>query len=437
LGTLTEALTVTYTLSGTAAAGVDYQALPGTVTFQAGEDTATVDLSIIDDDIYEGTENVTLTIDDNPKYTLNYGNSETISIFDNEFQKSQLIQPAASNGISLEGGAGQSLLKFTKLSNTGNNKNELAAFVVDDELSAIDGILPGDEKYLAAAIARSQVIFSSLGDNEIDRQFDLDSHRYLNFNSGDRIQFLLVVDDTIDSIQSNLDTGNSGANVIFSLPTANLNNSVGSQFTTLSDNGGYQIAWSDTLDGGNRKFNNFIIQVQTSDSYTPTIGNGLQGGLLGEVIDLRDFSEQTLKLDISTTSDARYNNYIGFYEVEDALGTLENGLKPDGIGYAESAIKSAILQSYKNEFKSDLTVSGGKILAPVVIANGTFKDFMDLNPENQANSSVHAYFNYLGANPDKVDHFRLLGDNKFGVEDMFGGGDRDYNDIVIQLAVRN
>ena len=37
---------------------------------------------------------------------------------------------------------------------------------------------------------------------------------------------------------------------------------------------------------------------------------------------------------------------------------------------------------------------------------------------------------------DKVDHFRLLGDNKFGVEDLYGGGDRDYNDIVFQLTVK-
>lgn len=37
------------------------------------------------------------------------------------------------------------------------------------------------------------------------------------------------------------------------------------------------------------------------------------------------------------------------------------------------------------------------------------------------------------ANPDRVDHIRLLGDNRFGFEDLFGGGDRDFNDIVVQV----
>jgi Domain of unknown function (DUF4114) len=47
--------------------------------------------------------------------------------------------------------------------------------------------------------------------------------------------------------------------------------------------------------------------------------------------------------------------------------------------------------------------------------------------------SVQAYFAYLGANPDEVDHIRLLGDKTFGFEDLFGGGDLDYNDVVVQV----
>ena len=39
-------------------------------------------------------------------------------------------------------------------------------------------------------------------------------------------------------------------------------------------------------------------------------------------------------------------------------------------------------------------------------------------------------------NADKADHVRLLGDNKFGFEDLWGGGDRDFNDVILQIAVR-
>ncbi|MEQ8959195.1 MAG: DUF4114 domain-containing protein, partial [Coleofasciculus sp. C2-GNP5-27] len=44
-----------------------------------------------------------------------------------------------------------------------------------------------------------------------------------------------------------------------------------------------------------------------------------------------------------------------------------------------------------------------------------------------------AYFAHLGANPDKVDHIRLLGDNTFGFEDLHGGGDQDFNDFTFQV----
>jgi Domain of unknown function (DUF4114) len=126
------------------------------------------------------------------------------------------------------------------------------------------------------------------------------------------------------------------------------------------------------------------------------------------------------------------------YEVEDEAGTLANGLKPTDVGYAEAAIQSAVLATiFKSQVDKGLTLSGGKILAPVVVANGTFNDFLKNNPLNKADSNVHAYFNFVGANTDKVDHFRLLGDNKFGVEDVYGGGDRDYNDLIFQMNIKN
>jgi hypothetical protein len=58
------------------------------------------------------------------------------------------------------------------------------------------------------------------------------------------------------------------------------------------------------------------------------------------------------------------------------------------------------------------------------------------NPTNVGGETApHAYFNYVGANTDRVDHVKLLGDNKFGFEDLLGGGDRDYNDAVVQFTV--
>jgi hypothetical protein len=64
------------------------------------------------------------------------------------------------------------------------------------------------------------------------------------------------------------------------------------------------------------------------------------------------------------------------------------------------------------------------------------QDFLTRNATNAGGENVpHAYFNYVAANPDRVDHVRLLGDNKFGFEDFLGGGDRDYNDTVVQFNI--
>jgi hypothetical protein len=55
-------LTVYYSLSGTASNGVDYVALPGSVTILAGELTAQITIEAITDDVVEGLERVILTL---------------------------------------------------------------------------------------------------------------------------------------------------------------------------------------------------------------------------------------------------------------------------------------------------------------------------------------------------------------------------------------
>ena len=44
-------------------------------------------------------------------------------------------------------------------------------------------------------------------------------------------------------------------------------------------------------------------------------------------------------------------------------------------------------------------------------------------------------FSYGSANAGNADHIRQVGDNTFGIEDLPGLGDRDFNDVVIEFAV--
>ena len=73
----------------------------------------------------------------------------------------------------------------------------------------------------------------------------------------------------------------------------------------------------------------------------------------------------------------------------------------------------------------------------MVVAQGSLTDFVSTNPSNGGDgNAIHAYFNYLGANPDNFDHFKLTGADTFAVEDRFGGGDKDFNDLIVNMNVK-
>ena len=56
---------ISYTVSGDATAGSDYTTLSGTVTILANTTTATIDVSVLDDNLLEDNETVTVTLDGN------------------------------------------------------------------------------------------------------------------------------------------------------------------------------------------------------------------------------------------------------------------------------------------------------------------------------------------------------------------------------------
>jgi ribosomal protein S8E len=83
-GNLAKALTVNYTLAGTASKGIDYSNLTGTVGFAAGASTATVKVTPTDDTLAEKSETAILTLGTGTGYTLGSTTTATITIADNE-----------------------------------------------------------------------------------------------------------------------------------------------------------------------------------------------------------------------------------------------------------------------------------------------------------------------------------------------------------------
>jgi hypothetical protein len=304
--------------------------------------------------------------------------------------------------------------------------NEIGIFVVDDATGKVNGIAPGAAGYLKAAINSARSIFSTLGGNFFEssskREIALERNTY---------GFFEVQDGSIADVKQQLANGQTPTNVLFSNPSLN-----GVTPIQLTDNDTNTSSPSYNLSVNKDEL---VLKVAYLDGVASTaIGAKSQGLAEGRTIDLTGLTG-TLKADIKTKSSAAYTNNIGFYVVEDSIGTIKlaggKTIKPGEIGYAAEAIKSAILQVGKTDTKIGQDLAGGKIYAPVVVAQGSFSDFLATNPTNIGGGSINAYVNYVLGNSDKQDHFRLLGDNTFGVEDQYGGGDRDFNDLVVNVKV--
>jgi subtilisin family serine protease len=83
-GPIAAPLTIAYTVSGSATSGVDFQALPGSLTIPAGASTATLTLTPIDDTLHEPTETVTVSLLAGAGYTLGTAASATLALLDND-----------------------------------------------------------------------------------------------------------------------------------------------------------------------------------------------------------------------------------------------------------------------------------------------------------------------------------------------------------------
>lgn len=83
-GASSSALTVFYTISGTAKNGRDYQKLKGRATIKSGAASANVSVRPIDDTISEPDETVIFTLSPNASYALGSPNTGTVTIQSNE-----------------------------------------------------------------------------------------------------------------------------------------------------------------------------------------------------------------------------------------------------------------------------------------------------------------------------------------------------------------
>jgi Calx-beta domain len=101
-GSTAAALTVSFTVGGTATAGSDYTALPGTVTIRAGAKSATITVAPIDDRTTEPSESVVLTLVAKPTYALGSARSATVTIADDDVVPATTVTIVATDPSAAE-----------------------------------------------------------------------------------------------------------------------------------------------------------------------------------------------------------------------------------------------------------------------------------------------------------------------------------------------
>ncbi|MEM9925941.1 MAG: cadherin domain-containing protein, partial [Cyanobacteria bacterium P01_D01_bin.50] len=373
-----------------------------------------------------------LDFEKNPSFNLEVtatdpGNSSaaaniTVNLAD---KPSTQIETESNNGIFTLNGGDSTNVKFSLSNNDTEKVNEVGLFLVDDENGNVDGNTRGSDGYLKAALQRAQVIFSAISNRPSG--FDLgDIERILEVDSDARFGFYLISDGTTDTALAELESTNTTNLPIFFSDSSNL------QVSDLLEES-FKLNWSDEI--GNSDFTDMELSVQlTQDAPAPF--TELQGEAQKELIDLRNETGQ-ISVSVEVYREAAFDNLIGFYQVVDTNGGIDtNGdgtadFNPGDTGYEEAALTNRVtgldlLQTDNQQTSTfDGILEGGNIFASFMVVDGTVDEAINNNAE--------VYFSFLGANSDGVDHIRLLGDNTFGYEDLPGGGDFDYNDMIVKV----
>ena len=387
--------------------------------FIKGGTLGTVEPPPINLDDGEGDSNDTLPIPptDSDSVENTNGSDSNDANTNGSSDSSSALNPTPNDLVFLQGNGSETQLKFTLTESNADFVNELGVFVADNDEGEVNGISPGDSNYLKTVLEQGKVVFSALSNNQFS---DLRVPRNLNLDTGKYLGFYLVHNSTSDQVLNNLNTEKPAANVFFTTEKANADNLDHSQISKLSDDV-LSIAWEGIHDGSDTDFNDMVVEIEANNEI-PAIGNILQGAFEKEIIDLTQQEGNLLQATFEVESEAAFENKAGLYQIADENGTVIDSLTGEAISPGESGYTQAALQSSIVEFDRNGTepviLEGGVLYAPYMLADGKQND---------------AYFPYLEANADGLDHLRLLGDNTFAFEDLASIGDSDYNDMIFSI----
>ena len=186
------------------------------------------------------------------------------------------------------------------------------------------------------------------------------------------------------------------------------------------------LAYSDPQD------RRFFSSFEASSSTASNLPGGRTELSDIDLIDTRGSNARHgVPLSGSFSRSAEDDSTLQWYAVINDTGSVVDPLSGDILqpveaGYAAAATRRAdligdnALQLKDSVIASfNVTLDAGSLYAPLIT--------------NQ--QSDNQYFAFAAANADGLVHFTRFGANGWGVEDIFGGGDHDYDDMIVRFSL--
>lgn len=284
------------------------------------------------------------------------------------------------------------------LTSRSSSVNQIGYVAIDDsEITIASDPLNS----LATIKARAQILLSTLESKDVTLSPGESFHSNINLINGQSVRFFEISNGTLDELNSLEDFRFR----FIPVTTTDETNA------SISSESGVQIGLS--ILNQDLGLNALIAQEQG----------------LAAVLDFTGIMPgQTVSGTLRLGREADYDAITGFYRTLDIQGTVkgEDGglLRPSDRDYKNAALRpenlvSSLtgLQVGDNQTSSRLSeIRESTYLAPYAQVGG------------------HTFFAYADANSDGISHFMSLGNNSFGLEDLLGGGDRDYDDLILSFS---
>ncbi|MGV2828099.1 choice-of-anchor I family protein [Myxosarcina sp. GI1(2024)] len=196
----------------------------------------------------------------------------------------------------------------------------------------------------------------------------------------------------------------------------------------------------DTPPEEDTRIQNLLFRDDTVLDSSSNGSNG-DGGVVVDNVPVIDLTgiEDAANISLTVSRDAFFENTVGLFEVTDTDGTVIDpisgeAITPGDAGYLDAALANSLdlsLSVPENNQQAEFTaeLAGGTIYAPFLVVDGDIEELTDSNSSNEPT----VYFSYKTANSDEFSHIRVIGENTYGFEDIFNGGDRDFNDIIVEF----